>query len=226
MKRTENINLGGIPFVINVDAYDHLDHYLDAVERQFGNSSDAEEIVHDIEARMAELLQENKKTSNIITLHDIKDVIHTMGMPNELNDQAEFYGYETDESHSIKTGKKIFRDTDNEVVAGVCSGVAAYYGINDPTIVRVIFAVVGISLGIGVLAYIIMWILIPEAKTASDKLSMKGEPINIESIGDYIEKEVEDFAERISDLGSKKKVKKNKHAPYFDPNPQPRGFMN
>ena len=226
MKRTENINLGGIPFVIDTNAFDHLDHYLDAVERQFGNSADAEEIVHDIEARMAELLLESKKSSSIVSLQDIKDVIHTMGMPNELNEQAGFYGYDDDKSHNITTGKKIYRDKDNTVVAGVCSGIAAYYGINDPTIVRVIFAVIGISLGIGVLAYIIMWILIPEAKTASDKLAMRGEPINIESIGDYIEKEVEDFAERISDIGSKKKVKKNKHAPYFDPNPQPKGFMN
>ena len=110
---------------------------------------------------------------------------------------------------AYKTGKRLFRNPEDEVIGGVASGIAAYFGIQDPLWVRLAFVLITISGGFGIPMYIILWAILPKAETAGDKLAMQGKPINASNIGKIIEEEFENFSSKMSDfgeeLGSKKK---------------------
>nr|MBX2815173.1 PspC domain-containing protein [Saprospiraceae bacterium] len=174
MNKTTNINLGGFPFTIDEDAYKQLRDYLGELERHFGASEGYEEIMDDIENRMAELLQDQLTARRIVTKAQVEKAVQIMGMPEDIIRE----GMEEPERH-YKTGKKLFRDTDDKIIGGVCSGLAAYFGIPDPLWVRVGFAIMFFGLGSGVVLYIILWALVPEALTPKDFLAMRGEPINV-----------------------------------------------
>ena len=141
MNKILNINLGGIPFTIDIDAYTHLEKYLDAIRRHFSDSESCDEIIHDIEVRMGELFQESMKGSSIISNKELDEVIQIMGTPEDFGAESVEDDYEpTEESRKNYTsrakkknsGKRLFRDGDDKVVAGLCSGIAAYFGVNDP----------------------------------------------------------------------------------------------
>ncbi len=209
MKITNNINLGGLPFTIDNDAYELLDKYLEAVHRQFRFTEGQEEIVHDIELRIAELFVEKNKSHQIISKSHVAEIINIMGMPEEMMGEETMETNQNQETMN-SSKRKLFRDSENKILGGVCAGLAAYFGFKDILWMRIIFVVGTImSSGLGFFLYAILWGIVPKAITASDKLSMRGEPINIHSIGEFIEEEVSDFAEKISDLASKKKVKIN-----------------
>ncbi|NNE27883.1 MAG: PspC domain-containing protein, partial [Saprospiraceae bacterium] len=172
MKKVININLGGRAFIINEDAYSKLDKYLKAIERHFSGSDGMDDILYDIENRIAELFEEDEKNGTIITIEKIEKVKSVMGRPEDFG--GEEYDEEEAQSKSYKkytyrTGKRLFRDPDDQVIAGVASGLSAYFGINDPIILRIVFVILGLS-GVGVLPYIILWIAVPAAKTSSDRL--------------------------------------------------------
>jgi len=219
MNKVLNINLGGYPFTIDDDAFGHLENYLDTIHAHFKKSEGYEEITSDIEARMAELFQEQLNGRSIVTIRIVEICIGIMGTPEEfgaegLEEEDSFQ--ERNQSHSsekqtnYQTGKKLFRDPDDTTVGGVCSGIAAYFGVEDPLWVRLLFVLGFFSGTIGLWAYIILWIIIPEAKSAGDRLAMKGEPINVSNIGKIIEDEIDVFADKLdeigNELGSKKKV--------------------
>ncbi|MEM6726423.1 MAG: PspC domain-containing protein [Bacteroidota bacterium] len=210
MNKIVSINLGGYPFTIDEDAYELLTKYLDSIRAHFKDSEGCEEIVADIEARLAELCQENLDGNPILTLKDVQKAIQTMGRPEEFgaeaeetshSDKAAGSGSGKGKNFKIKTGKKLFRNMDDKVIGGVCSGLSAYFGIQDPTILRVIVAIAFFAGGIGFLPYIILWVVVPEAKTAADKLAMRGEPINVNSIAKTIQEEVEKIARSITEFG-------------------------
>ncbi len=212
MNKVFTINLGGYPFTIDEDAFEHLDKYLKAIHRHFKQSEGYEEITEDIEARLAELFQSSMGNRPIVSLKDVEQAIATMGRPEEFGDEPleeETAGAEGGES-SYKTGKRLFRNPDDEVVAGVCSGVAAYFGIQDPVWIRILFVLITISGGFGIPMYIVLWAILPQAETAGDRLAMRGEPINVSNIGKIIQEEVEHISEKVSELGeelgSKKKI--------------------
>ena len=201
MKKTYNINLGGIVFHIDEDAYDLLDKYLSNLRIHFSKEEGAEEIVHDMELRISELFSERLNEKNqVITLKDVEEIIAQMGKPEEFSEDAT---QDTNEYiKEEKTPKRLFRDPDNKVIGGVCSGIAAYFGW-DVTILRILLIILAFPIfwngafiikGI-VLFYIIAWIIIPEANTATDKLSMKGMKVNVENIG----KTVTDGFEKVND---------------------------
>ena len=201
MKKTFNINLGGIVFHIDEDAYDLLDKYLSNLRIHFSKEEGAEEIVHDMELRISELFSERLNEKNqVITLKDVEEIIAQMGKPEEFSEDAT---QDTNEYiKEEKTPKRLFRDPDNKVIGGVCSGIAAYFGW-DVTILRILLIILAFPIfwngafiikGI-VLFYIIAWIIIPEANTATDKLSMKGMKVNVENIG----KTVTDGFEKVND---------------------------
>ncbi|MDX1477997.1 MAG: PspC domain-containing protein [Saprospiraceae bacterium] len=210
MNKVLQINVGGIPFTIDDDAYRKLSTYLDELETHFKYSDSSHEILSDIEARLAELLTERLKGRDIVNIADVLATIKIMGNPNEFDD-----AYIESEPRSggrpwdVKTGKKLFRDPDNQVIGGVCSGLAAYFGIEDPIWVRLAFVIIFFTMGFGMLLYIIMWIMVPEAKTAGDRLAMMGEPANVQNIAKMIERGIDDLSETIkdnwNDLKSKKK---------------------
>lgn len=216
MNKTININLGGRPFIIDEDAFKHLDAYLQAIRKHFSKSEGYEEIVEDIEARMAELFEEFLGGRGIVSMREVKNAVSVMGTPEDFGMEEGTYAADdaatdsaSDKTHSIKTGKRLFRDPDDKQLGGVCSGIAAYFGIGDPIWVRIAFiAVTLFSAGFGLLLYGILWAIVPEAETASDRLAMKGEPVNVSNIGKIIEEKLENLTETISDIGEEFSSKK------------------
>ena len=209
MKKTYNINLGGIVFHIDEDAYELLDKYLSNLRIHFSKEEGAEEIVHDMELRISELFNERlNERKQVITLTDVEEIIGQMGKPEEMTDDTTqddpIYNKEE------KAPKRLFRDPDNKVVGGVCSGIAAYFGW-DATILRILLIILSLPIiGDGmfvvkgiIIFYIIAWIIIPEAKTATEKLSMKGMKVNVENIG----KTVTDGFEKVNDHLQSEKTK-------------------
>ena len=202
MKKTFNINLGGIVFHIDEDAYDLLDKYLSNLRIHFSKEEGAEEIVHDMELRISELFSERlNEKKQVITLKDVEEIIAQMGKPEEFSEDTT---QDTNEYIKEEKGpKRLFRDPDNKVIGGVCSGIAAYLGW-DVTAVRIIFIALALPFILNgslilngvVIAYIIAWIIIPEANTAAEKLSMKGMQVNVENIG----KTVTDGFEKVNNF--------------------------
>jgi len=216
MNKIFNINLGGYPFTIDEDAFKKLDKYLKAISGHFSASEGCEEIVSDIESRIAELFTENLKGRPIISMREVDKVIGVMGTPEEFGATEEGHKEKNSQTRSEpkeeknwRTGKRLFRDADEKVVGGVCAGLAAYFGIEDPVWVRIAFAV-SVFTGFGFLLYFVLWIAIPEARTSGDKLSMRGEKIDVSNIARKVEEEMTQLADTITEMtkefGSKKKV--------------------
>lgn len=184
MNKTVNINLAGIFFHIDEDAYNKLQHYLDAIKRSFTSTQGAEEIIADIEARIAELFGEKLKTDRqVISMKEVEEVISIMGQPEDYMVDEEIF---EDEPVYTNTGKKhkkqLFRDTEHSYIGGVSSGLAHYVG-TDPVWIRIAWVLLTIfSTGAFILVYIALWIFIPEAKTTADKLAMRGEEVTISNI--------------------------------------------
>jgi phage shock protein PspC (stress-responsive transcriptional regulator) len=213
MTKVFNINLGGLPFTIDEDAFEMLSSYLKTIHNHFRSSEGYEEITTDIEARMAELFQERLGSRQIVSLKDVNGVIAIMGTPEDFGaeplEAEEPAGGGTrskqEKKWGIKTGKRLFRNPDEEVVGGVCSGIAAYFGISDPLWVRLAFLLFTFTGGFAVPLYFILWAILPKAETASDKLSMRGEPINASNIGKIIEEEFEHVSRKVAELGDELK---------------------
>ena len=166
---------------------------------------------------MGELFQESMKGSSIISNKELDEVIQIMGTPEDFGAESVEDDYEpTEESRKNYTsrakkknsGKRLFRDGDDKVVAGLCSGIAAYFGVNDPLWIRIAFVILLFS-GLSPIIYILLWVIVPVARTSSEKLSMRGENINISNIAKTVEEEITELSKRISkigkDLSSKKK---------------------
>ena len=181
MKKTISINLAGLFFHIDEDAYNQLQNYLAAVKRSMQNEQGTSEIIADIEARIAELFSERISSSQqVITSKIVEDIINIMGQPEDYNIDDENHNNTTDE-HTNNTNKRLFRDKENAFVGGVSAGLGHYFGI-EALWVRLIWILLVFGLGTGVLLYVILWCLIPAANTTAEKLSMMGKPINITNI--------------------------------------------
>ena len=193
MKTTVTINLGGLIFHIDDDAYEILHSYLIAVERQFVNEPDHKEILSDIESRLAELFTEtlgNKK--DIISKNDVSKVISIMGEPEDFSIENETNNNQSTKRNmsSYQTTKRLYRDPENRVLGGVCGGLGAYFN-TDPLLFRILFIAMFFGLGSGLIIYLILWIAIPEAYTTAQKLEMRGEPITIDNIKRAVREEFE-----------------------------------
>lgn len=207
MNQTLTVNISGMVFHIEVDAYDTLKNYLNKIKSYFNNSEEREEIMLDIESRIAELFSGMMSEKNqVITAADVDNVIGVMGKPEQYitedEEQTQTFSNET----YVKGDKKLFRNPDDRMLGGVCSGLAAYIGV-DTVWVRLFF-VAAFFLGFGFFTYIILWIVMPEAKTASDKLKMKGEPINIQNIGKKFEEEANKVSDNLKNVDTNKFTKK------------------
>jgi len=204
MNKTTQINLGGISFTIDDGAFRRLDLYLHELEAHFEYSDSRGEIIADIEARLAELLTEKLRGREIVTLKDVADAIKIMGAPSDIDDepvtnQSNNRNQGSRDPWDIKTGKKLFRNPDDKVVAGVCSGLAAYFGIEDAIWVRLTFVLASVTVGFGLIIYIAAWILVPEAKTAGDRLAMMGHSANAKNIAGMIERGLDDLSDTLKD---------------------------
>jgi len=185
MKITVSINLGGYSFNIDEDAYAELKRYLKNLELHFAGEESSSEILSDIESRMAELLR--AKLTNykqVINIEDVHQIITVLGTPEDISDTE---GPTLRDKFSSPGYHRMYRDTDHRVIGGVCAGIAAYWDI-ELWLVRLIFFVLAM-MGVGILIYLILYIVLPEAKTTAEKIAMKGNPVNIHNIKDSVKQE-------------------------------------
>lgn len=208
MKKTVNINLGGIAFTIDEDAYIRLQDYLDAIHKRLGNSEAAEEVILDIEARLAELFSAEKGNNNlIVNIAQVESAITAMGKPEDIAGEnstaAEERQPKTVPTENRRISRKLYRNPDDKKIGGVISGISAYLGIEDPVWLRLLaIALLFLSWGTTGFVYFILWVVIPEANTTSQKLEMKGEPITL----DNIQKEVTETANKINNWSKRESV--------------------
>ncbi len=200
MNKTININLGGFFFHIDENAYQKLKRYLDAIGRSLSDDPQGkDEIISDIEARISELLSERiTDARQVVNESDIDEIITIMGQPEDYADVDEEYTENSSRSSRRKSSaKKLFRDGNDKFLGGVCSGLGHYVGI-DAIWIRLAFIVL-IASGFSPLVYIILWILLPEARTTSEKLQMEGEAVNIDNIEKKIRNEFENLSTKLKD---------------------------
>ncbi|MGM0474832.1 MAG: PspC domain-containing protein [Bacteroidota bacterium] len=198
MKKAIKINLSGIIFHIDDDAYEKLKAYLDRISRYFGDTQESKEIIDDIESRIAELFQERITRENqVITLHIVNEVIDIMGNPEDIAGSGEEAGKEQTFHETYSTTKRLYRDPENSVIGGVCGGLGAYFRI-DPVIFRLLFVIFFFAGGASILVYVILWIVLPRAETAAQKLEMRGEKVNVSNLEKKIREEYENVKDNVS----------------------------
>jgi phage shock protein PspC (stress-responsive transcriptional regulator) len=202
MNKTISINLGGMFFHIDEDAYQKLSRYFDAVKRSLSPDG-REEIMKDIESRIAELFQERiQNEKQVVSLIEIDAVIGIMGQPED-------YKIDEEAAQSIdysipSKAKKLYRDKENSIIGGVASGFGHYLNI-DPVWIRLLFVIIVVAgFGSPILIYLILLVIIPVAKTTSQKLEMKGEPITISNIERKVKEGIDDIAEKFNKIDSQK----------------------
>ena len=181
MKEITRIHLAKTPFSAEIDAKKSLEKYLNLIQK---NMHAEPEAMREIEARMVELLAERGVSKDgVIGNDDVLAVQKQMGEPHDFSDDAsEAIDDIEDKDIDDKPAKQLMRDPDNAIIGGVCAGVAAYFNIN-PLWVRLI-AIISpfMTFGTAVLIYVVMWLSMPPARTASDKLRMRGEPVTLASL--------------------------------------------
>jgi phage shock protein PspC (stress-responsive transcriptional regulator) len=214
MKKTFTINISGKLFHIEEDAFEKLHDYLQRLNHYFSNQPGGYEILQDIEARCAELVQEKiTEQQEAVTDEWVEEVMARMGKPEDFMDSqrsagAEYTGSET----GVKLKKRLYRDTENRVLAGVCSGLGAYLN-TDPVLLRILFvALVLMSVGIAVIIYLIMWMIVPKATTTAQRLEMRGEEPTIQNIQRSIQEEVNAVKDSFSKINQSESFREGKRA--------------
>lgn len=195
MKKALKINLSGQIFHIDEDAYDKLKVYLDTISSHFSNAQESKEILSDIEARIAELFTEKLNDgSQVISIRLVEEIIEIMGRPEEIisdEDPSE------DKGPRSRSQRRLYRDPENAVIGGVSSGLGAYFNI-DTLIVRILFIVLTLmGAGFPIILYLVLWIAVPKAKTAAEKLEMRGEKVNVSNIEKTVREEYESVKENL-----------------------------
>ena len=188
MKKTLTVNISGSVFYIDDDAFARLDSYLRDIEKHFRNTPEGKEIIDDIESRIAELLQEKLSGKNQpVTLTMVNEVVHTLGEPEDIGEFSE-EGPSSSFRENPRSSRRIYRDPDDRIMGGICAGLAAYFDAH-AWIIRGIFIFLFLAGGSGLLIYLIMWLVIPLAKTRAEKLEMRGEPVNLSNLGKTVKDE-------------------------------------
>lgn len=184
MKKTINVAIGGCCFTLDEDAYNALDAYLESFKAALGSGSSSAEVMDELEARIADLFKEKLAGREVVDINTVKRIIDQLGMPD--GGPADPYGNENTAGNGSTAGssnnvKKFFRDPDNCQIAGVCSGLSAYLGI-DVVLVRIVFLVALFCGSAGFWIYAVIWIVAPQARTAAEKCEMRGIPATAENI--------------------------------------------
>jgi phage shock protein PspC (stress-responsive transcriptional regulator) len=200
MNKTVNINIGGLFFHIDEDAYQKLSRYFDAIKRSLSNSSGKDEIMKDIEMRVAELFTERQKSDkHVINNKDVDEVVTVMGQPEDYRIDDDATESKSTNFNSKQRLKKLYRDKERGSIAGVCTGLGYYFGI-DATWIKIVFLILFFGFGSGFIAYIVLWIAMPEAITTSEKLEMRGEPVTISNIEKKVREEFENVSDKIKNV--------------------------
>jgi phage shock protein PspC (stress-responsive transcriptional regulator) len=195
MTRTININLGGFLFHVDDNAFSLLNAYLSAIEKQLIGEPSKKEIMTDVEARIAELFNERKNRENeVIMIEDVNAVISILGEPDSFGTYHE--PSETRFNYADKAPKRLYRNPDERVLGGVCSGLAAYFD-SEVWIFRVLFVVFSFFFFTSVIVYLVLWIVVPEAITPEQKLEMRGRPVTIDNLKQTVKDEFEKVRSKI-----------------------------
>ena len=202
MKEITRIHLAKTPFSVEVDAKKSLEKYLNLIQK---NMHAEPEAMREIEARMVELLAERGVAKDgVIGNDDVLAIQKQMGEPRDFSDGSDNAEIDADVDDEVlgNSSKQLMRDTEHGLIGGVCAGVAAYFGVNPLWIRLIAIFSPFITFGTAVLIYIVMWLSIPEARTASDKLRMRGEPVTLDalkrlSVDDSTEKQTASTAAKI-----------------------------
>ena len=193
MKKTFTINISGSVFHIEEDAYEVLQKYMSNLKQHFGNSEEGKEITTDIEARIAEIfLEKSTDEKNVVTLSWVNQVIETMGTSEDFSQE------EADEEPlrgQQKRKRRLYRDPEQSILGGVCSGLAVYFNM-DLAILRILVVLAFFLTSGGVLlVYLILWIAVPKAVNTSQRLEMRGQEVTVKNIEKFIKDEVNSVKE-------------------------------
>ncbi len=207
MKKTLTINLSGLVFNIDEDAYQVLKQYLDSIAKHFENEMGKEEIISDIENRFAEEFSQKRTGSKeAMTLEDVHSVMSTLGSTEDFTSEKteNTSSHSQSESTQEKTtsSRRLYRDTDNAMLGGVASGIATYFG-TDTVWIRILFVVFTFAWGFAIPLYILLWIITPKAETAAQRAQMKGEPLTIKAIEEHVKSMVSEGKEKLNSLEKK-----------------------
>ena len=214
MNKTVSINLAGIFFHIDEDAYQNLKNYFKAIKKSLQNSEGESEILADIEGRVSELFSERIKSSqHVISNKEVDEIVSIMGQPEDYKIDEALFEESPEQEKSDIHKRRLFRDSDGAYVGGVSAGLGHYFGI-DPLLIRLVWVLLIFGAGMGPLLYVILWILIPAAKTTAENLAMMGKPVTISNIEKKVQEEFENVkaslervknsvnSDKINDLGS------------------------
>jgi phage shock protein PspC (stress-responsive transcriptional regulator) len=209
MKKTLSVNLGGSVYPIDEDAYQELMDYLQDVKRHLGDEASSEEVLNDIEQRISELFtQWMQGRRQVITAADVQRVIAILGRPEEYESvdgeaKNEAEPQKGDNSRSSNQEerrggphRRLYRDTENSILGGVCSGVAVYLNVS-VVLIRLLYFFLIWFWGTGFLFYFLCWLIIPEARTAAQRLEMQGEDVTIENIEKKVREEYGKVKDRV-----------------------------
>lgn len=183
MKRTLSVSISGTVFQIEDNAYKLIEEYLGKLEKYFSVQEGGNEVLADIEFRIAEILKErNGREKEVVILSDIEFVIEQLGSPEEFMEPEEIGGKSREKEKTSTSERKLYRDIDHQFIAGICSGLAKYLNL-DRVLVRILWILFTImTSGFFILVYLIMWAIVSPAHTSSQKLEMQGEPVNVKNI--------------------------------------------
>lgn len=215
MQRIIQINIAGRIIPIEEDAYQLLKNYVASLGKQFAKEEGKDEIIQDIESRIAELFHIRLQTgAPAIDKADVQKVMQTLGAPSELNEPTgagftkttylpAVYGEQQEQQqkgnrqqYDYTQPRRLYRNTYDKILGGVCSGVANYFDI-DPVIVRLVMVVLFLTAGIGLVAYILAWMIIPAARTMEDLGYMStGRPMDFDTIQRNMTEELQDLKRR------------------------------
>lgn len=205
MKKTVNVNIGGMMFHLDDDAFEKLNNYLQTLKTKFGKMEGGDEIIEDIESRIAEIFKERLgNTREVVSVEDVDQMISIMGDPSAyMDDETE--STNTSNTEIPPAGKRrLFRDPEKRVLGGVCSGFAAYFNV-DPWLIRVIMICLVLFAGVSGFLYFIFWIAMPKAVTTADRIMMKGRKVDINSIEESVKKEWKETRNGLKNVGSNAK---------------------
>ncbi|MCL4642179.1 MULTISPECIES: PspC domain-containing protein [Olivibacter] len=217
MNKTIIININGIVFHIEEDAYDALRSYMIDVKKHFAYTEDSKEIVGDIENRIAEMFNERivPGKKEVITMQDVEEVCAQMGKVSDFESDNAGDSYDYSRQSYYGSGysgtRKLFRDPDDKVFGGVCSGLGHYLDI-ETLWVRLVMVLLFVFAGTGFLLYIILWIVVPIAKTRADRMAMRGEAPNLQNFKKNFEEEMEGLRGNFTMAGERIKPGLNKAA--------------
>lgn len=204
MQKVIKVNIGNVAFTLELQAYELMQDYLDRLQRHYSGSTNCAEILSEIESRISELLTERGYKGKVIPEETVQEIIDILGLPEDFDGNPEGQSY---------SGKKrLYRNPNDKIAGGVCGGLGAYFSV-DPLVFRIIFAVWvlfffwlrifddwGWSMSVlGIFAYLVLWIAMPEARTVEQRYNMKGRSVSIRNLQKTMEMEARSIGNKAGD---------------------------